>query len=490
MTTASRDLLYLQSLVRELVALPAETTWVEFKHNNANPQEIGEYISALANAAALEGKARAYLLWGVADDTHALVGTHFDPAAARVGAEELESWLLRLLAPKIVFRFHRLTLDDQPLVLLEIERALRHPVQFSGIEYLRIGSYKKKLKEHPEHERALWRLFDTTPFEMLPAAERLAGDEVLKLLDYPAYFELLDRPLPDGRDALLQALAADELIAREDSGHWTVRNLGALLFARRLSDFGGLRRKAVRVVVYQGHGRAGGALREQEGGRGYAAGFEGLIGFVNGLLPANEVMGQALRKAVPMYPELAIRELVANALIHQDLAITGAGPMVELFDDRMEITNPGVPLVDTQRLLDSPPRSRNEALASLMRRIGICEERGSGVDKVVSQTEFYQLPAPAFEVVAESTRSTLFTPRPLVKMDADDRLRAVYLHACLRYVERDFMTNSTLRGRFGLDVKNSAVASRLLKDALAAKAIRLHDPEAAPKYRKYVPWWA
>lgn len=229
---------------------------------------------------------------------------------------------------------------------------------------------------------------------------------------------------------------------------------------------------------------------EQEGKRGYAAGFEGLISYINGLLPANEVVGQALRKPVPVYPEPAIRELVANALIHQDLSITGAGPMVELFSDRMEITNPGAPLVDTQRLLDSPPRSRNEALASLMRRIGICEERGSGVDKVVFQTELYQLPAPAFEVVGESTRSTLFTPRQLVKMDPEDRLRAVYLHACLRYVERDFMTNTTLRGRFGLDVKNSAAASRLLKDALVAKVIRLHDPEAPPKYWKYVPWWA
>lgn len=311
MTTlrGAREEAHLQSLVRELAALPAETPWLEFKHNKADPQDIGEYLSALANAAALEGKARAYLLWGVDDANHALIGTDFDPAAARVGAEELESWLLRLLTPKIGFRFHRVVVEGRPLVLLEIDRAVRHPVRFAGIEYLRIGSYKKKLKEFPEHERTLWRIFDTTPFELLPAAEHLAADEVLQLLDYPAYFDLLARPLPDGREALLQALAADGLLWREDSGHWTVRNLGALLFAKRLSDFGGLRRKAVRVVVYGGPGRASGAQREQEGGRGYAAGFAGLIGFINGLLPGNEVLGQALRKTVPVYPELAVREL-------------------------------------------------------------------------------------------------------------------------------------------------------------------------------------
>ena len=298
MSPSPRDEAYLRSLVRELVALPAETPWVEWKHNNAKPEEIGEYISALANAAALEGKARAYLLWGVNDASHALVGTDFDPAAVRVGAEELESWLLRLLAPKLNFRFHQAQIDGHRLVLLEIERAVRHPVQFMGTEYLRIGSYKKKLKEFPERERALWRLFDATPYELLPAADHLGADEVLRLLDYPAYFDLLARPLPDGRDALLQALAADELITREDSGHWAVRNLGALLFAKRLADFGHLRRKAVRVVVYTGRGRTGGAQREHESGRGYAAGFEGLISHINGLLPGNEVVGQALRKPV------------------------------------------------------------------------------------------------------------------------------------------------------------------------------------------------
>ena len=164
--------------------------------------------------------------------------------------------------------------------------------------------------------------------------------------------------------------------------------------------------------------------------------------------------------------------------------------MVEIFDDRMEITNPGKPLMEPQRMLDHPPRSRNESLASIMRLVGICEERGSGVDKVVAEAELYQLPAPAFDVVGESTRATLFAPRPLAGMDREDRVRAVYLHACLRFVQRAHMTNTTLRQRFGIDPKNSAVASRLLKDALAAGVIRLEDEAAAPKLRRYVPHWA
>jgi predicted HTH transcriptional regulator len=96
-----------------------------------------------------------------------------------------------------------------------------------------------------------------------------------------------------------------------------------------------------------------------------------------------------------------------------------------------------------------------------MRRVGICEERGSGIDKVVFQTEFFQLPAPSFETPPESTRAVLFAHRALRKMDTADRTRACYLHACLRHVAHDPMTNSSLRDRFGISEKNAAIASRI-----------------------------
>ncbi|MFN8545030.1 MAG: ATP-binding protein [Candidatus Binatia bacterium] len=487
--TADRPADYLASLVRELCALPRETEWVEFKVNEAEPQAIGEYISALANAAALVGKAFAYLAWGVRDEDHAIVGTTFDPHSGRVGNEELESWLLRLLEPKIDFRVFLVEVDGHRVVLLEIARAARHPVRFSGQEFLRVGTYKKKLKDFPEKERALWRIFDQTPFEDGVATERATGDEVLRLLDYPAYFDLLERPLPANREGILAALADDRLIRRSEAGGWDITTLGAILFAKRLDAFHALRRKAVRVIQYRGNGRTE-TLREQEGGKGYACGFEGLIGYIHGLLPANEVIEQALRRSVPMFPEPAVRELVANALIHQDFFVTGAGPMVEIFDDRIEITNPGEPLVDTQRFVDTPPRSRNEALASLMRRVRICEERGSGIDKVVFQVELFQLPAPLFENPVGFTRAVLFAHKPLSAMEKAERVRACYLHACLRYVTRQPMTNASLRQRLGIDDKNIATASRLLGEAVEAGLIVIADPEVGTRIRSYLPFWA
>lgn len=480
---------YLVGLVRELCKLPHETEWLEFKVDDAQPGEIGELLSALSNSAALAGKAFAYLVWGVADGDHTIVGTQFLPRATRVGNEELENWLLKLLTPKIHFRFFEVAVDGRPVVLLEIERAFRHPVQFQGQEFVRVGSYKKRLKDFPELERALWRIFDRTPFENGVAAEHIRDDEVLQLVDYPAYFHLLKLSLPENRDGILKALADDSLICRCDAGGWNITNLGAILFAQRLEDFSSLRRKANRVIQYRGKGRVE-TLKEHVGLKGYASDFEALIGFINGVLPSNEVIEQALRRTVPRFPELAVRELVANALIHQDFFVTGVGPMVEIFEDRIEITNPGAPLVDTQRFVDTPPKSRNEALASLMRRIGICEERGSGWDKVVFQTEFYQLPAPLAEVTGDHTRVVLFAPRPLVQMDKADRIRAVYLHACLRFVNREYLTNTSVRERFGIEPQNLAMASRLIREAVDAGVIVPYDPDAAPKLMRYVPIWA
>jgi len=487
--TVDRNDAFLAGLLRELCKLPNETEWVEFKASYADPQEIGEYISALSNAAALCGKTNGYLVWGVDDTTHDISGTAFKPEQTKKGNEELESWLLRLTSPRIHFRFHHLEQDGKSVVILEIPRAANKPVRFNGQEFIRVGSYKKKLKDYPEKERALWRIFDAIPFEDMAAAECVADEDVLRLIDYPAYFDLTNQSLPANRAGIFARLSDDGMISACEAGGWNISNMGAILLAKRLDDFKALKRKAVRVVVYKDTSRLE-TIREQIGGRGYAAGFEGLIGYINNLLPSNEVIGQALRRDVPVYPELAVRELVANAIIHQDFFVHGSGPMIEIFSDRMEITNPGIPLVKTERFLDSPPRSRNEALASFLRRAGMCEERGSGIDKVVFQTELYQLPAPLFEVTEEHTRAMLFAPRPFRDMEKDDRVRACYLHACLKYVNREIMTNTTLRERFGIDPKNSALASRIIRDTVEQGLIRLSDPASSRKYAKYVPFWA
>ena len=480
---------YIASLVRELCALTSETEWVEFKVNNDNPQTIGENVSALSNGAALNGRASAYLVWGIEDSTHNVVGTDFNPAVARRGNEPLENWLLRQLRPQTDFRFHETPVDDKRVVLMEIEPASQSPVAFSGDEYIRVGSVTKKLKDHTEKERALWRVFDMANFENGVAAERVSDEDALLKLDYSAYFRLLEIPLPDGRAAILDSLRQDNLIAPCDAGGWNITNLGAILFANKLGDFRRLERKSMRIIQYAGAGRME-TIREQEHTKGYAAGFERMIEYITTIMPTSEVIARSLRRDEPMLPELAIRELVANTLIHQDFSARGTGPMVEIFDGRIEITNPGAPLVDTARFVDSPPKSRNETLAALMRRFGICEERGSGIDKVVLEVELRQLPAPIFEAPGEFTRAVLFAHKDLSLMDRSEGVRACYLHACIRYVEDSPVNNASIRDRFGISRRNSAQASRLLREAVEEDSIVIRDPEAGTRNRTYLPFWA
>lgn len=480
---------YLAELVEEFRNLPQETEWLEFKVNNSKPQEVGEYVSALSNSAALHGVPSAYLIWGVEDGSHRVVGTQFSLSGAKISNEELENWLLQRLSPRINFRFFSFEIDGHTLVLLEIAPAFRSPVRFSGVAYIRVGSYKKNLKDFPEKERELWRGFDTVSFEEGIAKDRLSPDEMLDLLDYHAYFGLTERPVPGLRESILKELEDEGLVHRSQTGGWCITNLGAVLFAKRLASFPTLERKAVRVIRYEGDTKLETAS-EQIGKRGYASKFEGLIDYINGVLPSKEVIGQALRKSVPVYPSPAVRELVVNALIHQDFSLTGAGPMIEVFDNRVEVTNPGIPLISTDRFVNNPPKSRNEKLALMMRKLGICEERGSGIDKVVFHTEDNHLPPPIFEQAEESTRAVLWAPRPLAKMDKTERIRACYLHACLKWVSGDFLTNTSIRERFEIEPQNKAAASRHIKEAVEAGAIRTFNESEAPRLRKYVPFWA
>jgi predicted HTH transcriptional regulator len=481
----------LGALLESLLSLGRETEWVEFKHNHAEPQEIGEQISAASNGAGLHHKERGYIVWGIEDQTLRVVGTTFRPQRAKVGNEELENWLATQLEPRIHFQFGEFLHGGCPVVILQVQRCPNRPVGFRGVEYVRVGSYKKRLKDHPEKERLLWAQGPGAAFEKQVATADLTADEALSLLDHAAFFEMAKQPLAETKNALVDRLHSEKLIAAAGtSGHWNITNLGAILFAKRLSEFEGLARKAVRVIVYPGKDRIK-TVKEQVGLRGYAAGFEGLVNYIYDQLPRSEKIFGALRTEARAYPDLAVRELVANAIIHQDFSMTGVSPLVEVFTDRVEITNPGTPLIQTLRFIDEPPQSRNEALAALMRRLNICEERGSGIDKVIFEVEHARLPAPNFLVTEGHTKVILYGPRKLTHMDRLDKVRACYQHACLLYVSNQKMTNASLRRRLGIADRNYSTASRIISDTIQRGQIRPYDPgSTSKKHASYVPFWA
>lgn len=477
------------ALVDDLRARPAETTWVEFKENNADPQMIGKLISALSNAARLADEHFAYLLWGVRDGDHVVVGTRFEASAERVQGQPLELWLAQRLQPSLAFLFKVVDYGGTRLVLLEIPAAAASPVEFERQAYVRIDSATPRLSDYPERLKALWAKLQPYAWESGIAAPFLSGDEVLARLDYVSYFDLTGQPLPDNREGIFDKLKADRIVQADVGGRWGVTNLGAVLFAKRMGEFPpAIARKAVRFAAYAGANRAAPVTHRQDGQKGYACGFAGLIDFIDGLIPRNEFIGKAFREERPLYPAIALRELIANALIHQDMTISGAGPLIEMFEDRLEITNPGLPLVSPERFLDAPPRSRNEALASLMRRMRLCEEQGTGIDKVIVAVELHQLPPPDFRVEGEAVRIVLFAPRRFADMTPEERVRACYQHAALKYVSGQRMKNATLCERFGIDPQNKAQASGIIRQALQASLIRPADPEH-PR-AGYIPGWA
>lgn len=477
------------ALIGELLALPAETAWVEFKENNTDAEMIGKRISALSNAARLADKPFAYLLWGVCDADHAAIGTTFEPTSAKQQGQPLELWLAQRLQPAVVFDFKAVDYHGVRLVLLEIPAATSSPVEFDRLAYIRIGSATPKLSDHPERLKALWARLQPYAWEAGIAAQFLNGDAVLERLDYAVYFDLTGQSLPDNRAGIFEKLAADGLIQADVGGYWNITNLGAVLFARRLTDFPpAIARKAIRFVAYDGLGRADVVTHRRDVQRGYAAGFSELVDYIDGLVPRNEYIGKAFRQQQPLYPAIAIRELAANALIHQDMTIRGTGPLVEMFKDRLEITNPGQPLVQPERFLDFPPRSRNEALAALMRRMRLCEEQGTGIDKVLVAVELHQLPPPDFRVEGEAVRAVLYAPRRFAEMTPQERVRACYQHAALKHVSGQRMTNASLRERMGIDPQNAAQASAIIKLALGQSLIRPAD--AAHPRAGYVPFWA
>ncbi len=450
---------------------------------------IGEDISALANSATLNDRDYAYLIWGVDDGSHEIVGTKVRLQLEKKGEQELENWLRYLLSKNADFEFYDTEVDGKHVELIRIHKALNEPVAFQKIDYIRSGSYTKKLNEFPTFRAQLWDKLRHSLFEDVRVKIDQRYEDIIRLLQVDAYFTLLKIPQPTEKDAVIHYLNEDRIIRKQDNGLYSITNLGALLFAKDLNEFARLGRKSMRVVQYKGKNRL--LLQKEESFvQGYAVCFESIVRYVNALLPSNEDVNTVQLSTISKFPLPSIREAIANSLIHQDLYITGAAPVVEIFENRVEVTNPGTPLVDVLRIIDNPPKSRNEKLASLMRRLKMCEELGRGWDRMVLACEAQFLPAPRIDVFQDSTKVTLFSKIEFSNIPMEEKLWSCYLHACLMYVQGEVLTNKSLRDRFGVKETSAGSISRLIKESVREKLIKPIDPDTAKRYMKYIPIWA
>jgi predicted HTH transcriptional regulator len=460
-----------------LRAARTEHQQLEFKeaNNQYDTRKLSEYCVAIAN----EGGGK--LLLGIADQPpRRVTGSKAFPDVVDI-AEKLFNWIgFRVDVEEVMH-------PDGRVVVFHI------PSRPRGTAYHRDGKYLMRAGQElvPMSEDRLRAIFAEGQPDWLeePSKRGLTAQEVVDLLDSQTYFDLRKLAYPSNQKGVLDRLKQDRLIEEDGQGVWTIKRIGGLLLAKRLADFSDLSRKAPRVVVYNGVSKVQTKL-DQIGGRGYAVGFPSLVQFVMGQLPQNEVIEGAIRREHKLVPEIVIRELVANALIHQDFWQGGSSVMVEVYDNRIEVSNPGEPIVPVERFIDGY-QSRNERLADLMRRMGICEEKSSGIDKVVDTVEAYQLPAPEFTTTHNRTVAIVHGHRSFDLMSGVDRVRACYQHAALKCVIRERMTNSTLRQRFGLGEEKTTVVSQVITAAIQSGLIKPDESVGGSKrLARYLPFWA
>lgn len=469
----------LDTLNRWLPA-PAESEHLEFKEakQQFDTTKLLRYCVALAN----EGG--GHLVLGVSDrPPRRVVGTQ--AFAAATDLNDIKARIVDKLHIRV--DVHELAHVDGRVLVFEIpSRPQGQPLEIDGAYLMRAGDDLVPMT--PDHLRRIFAEGQADWFTQTAKANASA-DEVIALLDTQTYFDLSNLPYPTTREGVLARLSGEGLIMSTPTG-WSISNLAAILLAKRLDAFSpALARKAPRVVIYEDIDKTQ-TREDKPGNRGYAVGFESLVDFVHSAAPLNRSVEQVVREEVKMFPKQALRELIANALVHQDFLATGASVMIEMYADRVEISNPGTPPISVERFIDEY-RSRNEKLADLMRRLGICEEKGSGVDKVVKAVEVFQLPAPDFRVGETRTTAILFAHQDFSVMARPDRIRACYQHCCLMYVSNQRMSNQSLRQRFGLPESKAATVSLVIGAAKEAGLIKADESEtSSTRYARYLPFWA
>ena len=462
--------------------VPTELNELDWKSGlSCKTERLAHHMSAFANH-----PGGGMFVFGVNDD-----GTCFT-----VTKDELDEIVKKLgniaknnLSHSIAIEHCSLVYEGHSLLFVYVPEQKDKPVYLRGKDIFE--SYRRSAKQTVKMtERQVRNILAESQglnFEDRVAKRDLSVGDVLKLLNYKKFFELLDKKVPQSDDLIIERLK--EYGCCEQNGDlWSITNLGALLFASEFEEFPDLKNRRIIVRKYSGANNRNQIL-ERYSHYGYACGFVGLIDFIMKNIVEEESI-DVTRDLQYRYPRVAIRELVVNAMVHQDFAVSGIPLSIEIFSNRLVITNPGVPLNDVNRFIDLPPHSRNEKLAESMFLLGICEKRGSGFDRAVEAVEKMLLPSIKVMKNDDSTRVTIYAKKALSEMTREEKIAACYQHACLVNEDGLSINNQSVRERFGLDKRKVSDASRIIADTLESGLIKLADADrTSKKYAAYIPFY-
>jgi ATP-dependent DNA helicase RecG len=379
-------------LLDRLLAQTGEHEWLEFKYND-DPHTIGEYISALANAAALDGEPCGFMVWGIEDETRRVLGTRFKPGSAKIGAQMLDMWLHQYLRPKLDFRFEAFDYQSLPVVVLRVPAAVAQPVSFHEVEYIRIHSAKVKLASHADKEARLWARLNTR------------GDWSAELVSAASVSDLDPTALTEGRQRFAEK---HPHLAGEVTG-WDV---ATFLSKLKLSRGGQLTRAALLLfgkdeaaqylplppqVSWVLKDAGGTALDYHHYGLPLLLVPDALFARVRNLTVRYLRPGTLFPTEVPQYDAWVIREALHNAIAHQDYAVGGRVNVVEK-PDELVFSNVGRFLpgkVESLLVQDrSPEQYRNPCLTQAMVALKLIDTVGSGIRRmfIEQRKRFFPLP--------------------------------------------------------------------------------------------------
>lgn len=472
----------LQFLRDSLNPIPQELNELDWKSALSDKSEkLARHISAFANT-----NGGGILAFGVANDASFV-------ELSQIEIEEIVKTLGNIaknnLSHAIVLDHAVLEYEGHPVLFVQIPEQQDKPVYLRGGDiydaYIRSAGHTVKMSR--EQVRHIIALSDGLSFESRIAMDGLTPERVLELLDYEQFYKLIKRTVPQERATILQTLS--EYHYCESNGEqFSITNMGAILFARDLREFPTLKGREMIVRRYKGTNNRVLDLPEYHHYQGYASGFETLISYIMDLTSVEYI--QTIREREYTYPEVAIREFVANALVHQDFGVFGMQLTVEIFTNRIIITNPGSCLNEVSRLINLPPKSRNEDLAQALFLLHVCEKRGSGYDRAVAAIEEMQLPPYKTESGEDFVRVTMYPKKKLEEMTKEEKIQACYQHCCLLYEDDKVLNNQAVRERFGLDKNKNSVASRIISDTIEKGLLKPFDNEnISKKFTAYIPFY-
>ncbi len=472
-------------LVKSLRPLPQEINELDWKVALSHKKDrLKKHLSAFSN---LPGG--GFLIFGVNDDGK-VVG--ISDEESRMVADTLANMARTGLDPQVNIKYITFSFDGFPLLGIYIEESFEKPVHIKNksIErsYIRAGG-QSRLMSMDEVRRAIVSSRSLRFGEITAAFSHEVLDE---WEDYFDFSEVMKRTRPSGftdKVSQYEYLASLRLLTKINN-LFVPTNLAVICCAKDFTKLRSYERYSVRLIQYKGATKLT-AIRDESISVGYSLGLDRIINTVTSWLPhTEEIVGASLvtRTAIP---EVALREIIVNAIIHRDFTVSNSCITIELYDDRIEVTNPGslLPEISVDRLIDHPSRTRNEVLSDLMRKLGFAEERGSGIDKAVIASEKMGLPPIDFKNEVDYFRVTIFTARPFSSMSKSEKIDAIYQHACLNSVIQRNTTGRSIRERFRVTRNESTQIYRLIDDAVAVGKIKLANPEDSRKDHYYLPYW-